>query len=378
MGYAKLHFDTSGANTISHVMHDIVGVVTGTYTSTSQLTVATRSLSEIVNTLGSNWSFVYPATHGTKGNTNVSWVLSAPCVSSNTKLKYVRISGHVYNLGTSQVTTDLYRVSSSASSLGGVKMTSCTAAASNTSVTNETFYTTNTGAYQNNSGFYLMNGPYIVLSWSQRHLLMWGGASHGAPWDAGSSSANAIFACFETTETPISTYRNVAPFVHYNRGWYKSPFNSDTGFSTSLTIPADADTYNGSPLNYDVFLQMNHYNPTTATASGVHNVLSNINSQDYDMPIFGTSTVSAPSSFTKSSTGATAVYMQPLFYHQLHQGIPHMYISNLCDVWRVDDDIANNHDTFTVGANTYSYIKISGGSYGRPNSPGYALAVRKA
>lgn len=379
MGYAKLWFDNAGANTITHVLHDIVGVITGTYTSTSQLTVADKVLSEIVNTRNSNWSFLYPSAHGAKGNANTSWVLTAPCESSNTKLKYVRISSQGFRGGAGQAGGNVLY---DATSGNGVKLTCATAATSNTAVSNETYYNTST-VHVTGAGSQF-TGNYITLSWSQRHLIMFGIAASGV------SGRLAFTGCLETTETPISTFRNVAPFLFFYRGHFFgtngqsfSGYAAGSGTNSLVTIPQS-----NTDVKYDAFLQMNHYDPTTTTASGIHNIISNINNRVDDMTLFAetSASVSIPSTFTKSSTGQNAIYMQPLFYHQSHIGIPHMYISNLADVYRVPNNIGNTFDTFTVGSNTYVYLVAETGQNYSNNlndtytncAGGFALAVRKA
>lgn len=390
MGYAKLYFNNNGANTVTHVLHDIVGVITGTYTTTSQLTVATPSMSEIVNTQNSNWSFLYPATHGAKGNTNVSWVLTAPCVSSNTKLKYVRISngGARGSSGIDPGGTALYQTTL----YNGVRFTAATAATSNTVVSNESYYINNNGNDVNTSNPYTdydiyshFTGNYITLSWSQRHLLIFGqigGAGGIASVPAGGQFAFA--GCFETTETSVSTYRNTAPFIFFLRGMSRWVSGYDPGstnyVSSTITGPTgQSGFYSGYNTLYDVFLQYNHYNPTTTTISGIYNILGDINSQKDDMTLLAdsSSSVSIPNTFTKTSTGQTATYLEPIFYHQHHIGIPHMYISNLSNVYRVPNNIGNNFDTFTVGADTYVYLKASGSSGSYP-AGGFALVVKKS
>jgi hypothetical protein len=381
MGYAKLWFDNAGANTITHVMHDIVGVITGTYTSTSQLTVADKTLSEIVNTQNSNWDFLYPAAHGVKGNTNTSWVLTAPCQSSNTKLKYIRISSQIANGGAGQAGGSALFQTSTA---GGVKLTCATGATSNTVLSNETYYQTATTATVNDL-FHQFTGNFITLSWSQRHLIMFGTAS-------ANTTQRAFTGCIETTETPISIFRNVAPFVFFHRCHYWTNTTTQAALVTithpTYTVPIAVQNY-----KYDVFIQLNHYNPSTTVTSGLYNIRNStswggVNNQQEEMPLLAESdtSTSVPTTFTKSSTGQNAIYMQPLFYHQHHIGIPHMYISSLADVYRVENDIGNTFDTFTVGANTYVYLvgdttnvflNTAGGTYSQLPS-GFALAVRKA
>jgi hypothetical protein len=353
MGYAILHYDNSDTKLIGHVIHDIAGVVTGTYTSINQLSAsATTNLCTIVNSAGrGNWEFLYPATHGTRASTTNVYVLRAPCQSSGSKYKYVRLRG-CNSAAMALSTGNLFATSSSTGD--GVILTACSAAASTTSVSDESPYNTfgsNVYDYRATSKE-LMYGPYFFISWSSRHLLI-------VSLDY-SQTYYAFHGCFEHTETSISTYRNVAPFCHLT--YYNDTYSA-------VTVPTNFGDSVSTPRSY--FVMYNWYNPSTTQAQGIANLLASVNSQQADMTIVSSTSSSYPTTYTKNSSGSNAVYLQPLFWHQHHLGIPHQYISNLCDVYRVPAGIGNANDLLTVGGDTYVYFPV--GSSGT-----YALAVKRA
>lgn len=340
MGFARLHFPNSGTVLMTHVLYDVVGVLTGTFTSASQLQTATITLSTVVNTANSNWSFVYPASHGTKGTTNTSWVLSAPTLSGG-KTKYIRLTNLCNSTINGGAGTTLYYDSAlgNSNSQGGLIMQSATAAASAISITNGTHINLNSGTASTSFA-----GNYIYLSWSARHCLIYGQLS--------SLLEKSFVASFEHQETGITTSRAVAPVLHLI---YTSSAGS---WNTTDTVPSAVANKNS------IFLALNHFNVSTATASGLHNILSNINSQQNDMPLCSDAIPGAYSSVTtKNSSGALARFVQPLWVHQHHIGVPHLHVSHLANVYRTGIAMGSENDTVTIGADTFVYLPTENGTF---------------
>lgn len=340
MGYARLHFPNSGTVLMTHLLYDVVGVLTGTFTSTSQLQTATQSLSQIVNTANSNWSFVYPAAHGTKGTTNTSWVLSAPCVTAG-KTKYIRLTGLGAGIVAGNGSSNYFTSSLGSSLDSGLLMQACSAASSATALTNPTWYNTGSSASYNNA----FTGSFIYLHWSNRHCLIYGGVN--------TTVYKGFQATFEFQETGITTFRGVAPQVYIN-------YTSVNGnWNTTATAPSNLS---GTP---NIVQVLNHFNVSTATATGLYNVLSDINSQQNDMPLCSDN-ISAgayPSTTTKNSSGAVARQVQPLYWHQHHIGVPHQYISQLSNVYRTAPSMGQEGDTVTIGNDTYVYLPTEYNTY---------------
>jgi len=355
MGYAVLNYLNDNTIPLGHIIHDIVGIVTGTYTTVGQLpSGATTGLSQIVNSAGrGNWEFVFPATHGTRGTTTNNYVLRAPCISSGSKFKFVRIRGAPASITTNVSNDNLYNIGSSANR--GIIMTTATNATSNTALTNESPYNT----YSVSSNDYrpftktLFYGPFFYISWSSRHLLIispsWSGVTD-----------YCFTGCFEHTETSISTYRGIAPFITHSF------------FGSSYSGSGSPSSYGDQGTRYSELSVSNHYNPVTTIATGSLGLgpSTNINSQWDDMTIGATSAASYPTVYTKNSSGSNAMFMQPLFWHQGWIGVPHQFVSSLCDVYRVPAGLGNNGDLLTIGSDTYVYFSLTGNYYG--------LAVRRA
>ena len=341
MGFARLYFLNNDTISAANVMYDIVRCITGTITSTDDLSYATRISSTIINTQNSNWTLAYPATIGSVGN--VAYILSAPCVDSN-KTKWVRlVTQHYHILGT----TLNYRSSFASSTGAGILMQSATAANVATTtlgsqLTNQTFYYSG-GASTSVQG--VVNGNYINISWSQRHLLI-----HSNFVD--SSNTKGFTASFEYAETNATQFANVAPVVHIQY------VRNDYLWNSSLTSPGN-DSGN---INWCVVL--NHYNPQTRVTSGLHNVLSDINGDRESMPLISDDSTGAfPLIVTKNINGAFSVPVQPLWFHQNHLGLQTVYVSNLSRVFRTAPNIAQENDTVTIGNDTYVYLPTAGYRY---------------
>lgn len=342
MGYARLHFPNNATVLITHVLYDIVGVLTGTFTNTNQLQTATQSLSQIVNTQSSNWSFLFPASHSTKANSVgvSSWVLSAPCVNG-AKTKYIRLTSMansaVPTVGSgSQV---LYDVTFGNSNLqAGLAMQSATAASSSTALTNPTWLST--AASTNGTAF---TSNFIYLHWSQRHCLIYGGMS--------SDLTKGFIASFEHQETGITTTRGTAPVVHL-------VYSSTNGtWDSTASGPA-------SSAKLNVCQVLNHFAPSTATTTGLYNLLSSINSQQNDMPLVSDAASGAyPSTTTKNSSGALARFVQPIYWHQHHLGVTHQYVSQLSNVFRTAPSMGQEGDSVTIGNDTYIYLPTTYNTY---------------
>jgi len=356
MGYAYLNYLNNNTAPIGHIVHDIVGIVTGTYTNVNQLSSSvTPGLSQIINSAGrGNWEFVFPSTHGTRATNTNNYVLRAPCISSGSKFKFARIwgvSASDYNLSTGNLNLG------TSTSSSAITMTSATAAASATSLSNQTPYNT----WSSSANDYrwtsknLFFGPNFYISWSSRHLLI---AANGVNWTA-TNPDMCFIGVFEHTETSISTYRATAPFCNLTL------FDTVNAYGTS-TAPGNID----SSARFSYFTIYNHYNPASGIASGIINLANDFNSQWEDFTVGAQGTATYPTVYTKNSSGSNAMFMQPLFWHQHWRGIPHQYITSLCDVYRVPAGLGNNGDLLTVGADTYVYFTGASGNYG--------LAARRA
>lgn len=325
MGYARLHFANDGTIQIGNVIRDIVGVVAGDYTATNQLLAATQNLSEIVNSAGrGNWTKLYPATLGT----TIPVVLSAPCLNGSTK--YVQIGGcGAGDAVNNTLNTDLYIYSATGQ---GVYMRSCTAATSATSITKPS--STNTADTLRVTN---ITGNYIYLSWSSRHLIIYGN-SRGT-----TTGTQGMSACLEFTESGIYDSRNVAPFLHVQ--YFESIWTNNPNYNNS-------------------FIEvMNHYVPTTGVANGAFNIIETqpvTNWQDTITltPVYTNNAFPKANNYTKSSSGAVSPYIVPLFWNQFHLGIPNHYISDICKVYRTQVGIGNAGDTMTINGDTYVYMPI--------------------
>jgi hypothetical protein len=359
MGYARLYFPNDGTVLAYRVIHDIAGVLTGNITQVANLTASsdTRLYSQIINTANSNWGTLYPSTFtwSTPSTASTSVVLQAPCVTAG-KTKYIRI-GQFSTTAFSTSTTANYTTSMDNTTSVGLLMQSCTSAASATSLTNQTAWNTSSG----NTGTQSLGGNYVVLHWSNRHCIMTGFKTTAA------AGRRVLMAALEHNEIPVSQWANTAPVSHV----VIDSGTSTNNFNYTSTYPGTGGTSMTASAIPSFLTEMQHYNNSTQVATGVYNPLSDTttNTIKDDMTLLTSASTDYPTVATKTSTGATAIYMQPLFYHQHTLGIPHLYYSNLTGVYRVAPNLGSEGDLITVGADTYVYM---------PVTSWYALAVKRA
>lgn len=354
MGYARLHFANSGTLAIEAVLHDIVGVVTGNFTQTSQLTVATRDLSEIVNTLNSNWDILFP-TPFSYSTANDAFILQAPCLENSAKRKYVRFT-HKQADSTVAATGGTGGFNRAmGSNQSGILLQSITSATSAFSVSNETWYNTNNSSPGTQT---LYTGPNIYLSWSQRHLLISSPVAQTGP--------QGFTAVFEFNEVNFTRFRGTAPQIHIQH-------NSNN----SNWVNSGAPTSDNS-LRSVAFI-MNHYNPSNTVATNLYSIIGNLQTANNDHPLIAegssvsaTAVLAYPQYVTKNSSGSFARPVQPLWIHQHQIGIPHMFVSHLSNVYRTAPNMGSLGDLVTIGNDTYVLIPA-----GR-DSTFYSLLVRRA
>lgn len=366
MGYARLYFPNDGTVLAYRVIHDIAGVLTGNITAVSNLTASddTRTYSQIYNTANSNWQTMFPSTFtwATPSTASTSVVLQAPCVTAG-KTKYIRI-GQFYASGSTSVhstsTSANYNVSMNSLTAVGLLMQSCTGATSSTALINQTPWNN----YSQDPVYnHMAAGNYINLHWSSRHCIM-------TLFKTTSSAARRILSsALEHTETPTSLWANTAPVTHMVLDSLATP-NQSTSFNYTNTYTGTGGINMGIS-SYSFLCEMQHFNNITQVATGVYNPLNNTltNTIKDDYTLTTSSAVDYPTVATKTNTGSTAIYMQPLFYHQHNLGVPHMYYSNLSDVYRVAPNLGSEGDLITVGADTYVYMPVTNW---------YALAVKRA
>lgn len=329
MGFARIHFVNTGTLDMRVVVRDIASVIAGD--SLNTLVAATQNLSYIYNSAGrGNWTRQFPAT----ASTSMPQVLSAACLNGQSKFIQIGAAGVSDTIGNS-TSTDFYGTGLTANNQF-IYIRSCTAATSATSISNPSFVAAATTTPTNANQFNAFNGVYYYLSWSLRHCLIIGqndNATGNKWWASG---------CFEMNEDGIDDFRNLAPFCHIH--WHGS--SVDTAVAPVFVASEARST----------FTVMNHYNVSTGVTTSARNIAN----EDYGNILQG----SASAVSTKNSSGAVAMYLQPLFYHQYDIGVPLRYISDLSKVYRARSSPGEHGNTLTVGADTYVYVPLANHSMG--------------
>lgn len=320
MGYAKLNFGTS--ITTSNALFDIVRVITGNVSNVSNLTFASTTNSEIVNTLNRNWSVTY----GTVADNTTQYVLETDCISAGKKHYTWWQSSNGSNWGVS---------SAFSTSFSGIGFSTVSAASSASSVTNSTYYSTTAG--QNGIGKHVItvdsNNTNIYLSWSNNHVVMYG--------LLGYTGYTTFLGSFEYPENSLTQFTNTSPIAQYNNRQYET-----TGFETLVT--PGAGTQNGIVLQ-----GLNIHVPSTSTTNGVYNL------GQYNLS-YGTCMRSTFNPVVSiDSSGNNTYPFVPIYWSIPTQGIPILNFSELSKVYRCAHSAANPETVFTVGSDNYVYFNLS-------------------
>jgi len=334
MGYAKLTFTTSVSS--SQLLSDIFKVVTGNITSASQLEFCQTASSEVVNTLGQNWIPVV--------DTPLEKALREPCVVSS-KDKYVILRSVT---GSSNTATGSNALIAGTSNASGIIMNGAsfvTSGSSTVVATNQTYYNTNTTAALLNAARFGTNvnlDTQIHLSWSDRHLLIYGGVQ--------GSSATMMHACLEFQENNLTTYNNSPPFMMVKSSMLATGLTTLSGPGSDATSLSSLSTVNQFRPSYTGPTTVGTYAMTTTSGSGT---------------LYPTLNTLASSMATSiNSENQAASYFAPLWWAEPIAGIPIMNCSTLTNIFVTTANIGTTGDTVTVGPYTYVVLMLGTTMYG--------------
>lgn len=346
MGYALLNFTTS--HTVGEVMYDIVAVATGVTTTIAGLTYASNTNSEIVNTLGENWTRLY----GDHSSSTGAYVLTSPC-TSNTKTHHVQLSGYgaagAWNDPTGTCLPTATR---------GVNLTTISAATSATSVSDQTFYVAAGGGtdIRNSVIGVTASNLNILVSWSRKHIIIYGiGGTLGA--------ATIFKGSFEYPENSLTQFTNTAPVANYSLTY---------GLVTqALTSTTTTSNYNGF-----IFQGIKIHVPTDSNTYGVFNLIGDNNYIGVATSGFGTIGLipnNVNPEFTLSATGANTYQLVPMYYALPRAGIPIINISTLSKVFFMSKNAGNTGDVFTEGSDSYAWHPFGTALSGGTQTGGFAF-----
>lgn len=318
MGYAKLNFATTV--TTANALFDIVRVITGNVANVSNLTFASTTNSEIVNTLNQNWTVTY----GSVEQSTTQYVLESPCVTAGKKHYTWWQSSNGTAWGTSAA------FSTTAAGLGFSTVSSAT---NSSTVTNSTFYSTSSGT--TGLGRYSIKvdatNTNLYLSWSNNHVVIYGLTA--------SPSVTGILGSFEYPETSLTQFTNTSPVCQYNIK------QSNANTFITLTTPGTSTT------EAILFQGISVHQPSTSSTSGVYN---------FGTSGFGTVTRAVFNPIVSlDSSGNNAYPFVPLYWSLPTVGIPVINLSELSKVYRLAHSAATPETVFTVGSNNYVYFNLS-------------------
>lgn len=338
MGYARLTFATTV--TTAQAMYDVVRLLNGNITSAANLTYATVNSSEVVNTLGENWTVDY----GDVADTTTAYVVSSPCVPSGIT-HYARLQ--MYN----NATWDASAALSTANV--GISVNTIESATSATSVLNPTVYKTNNSGLMG-GGWFAIKPTQMVLSWSQHHILFYGPNAK--------ETETGFIGTFEYVETPLNTMVNGPPVVQFQL------FYNDSGWITVTAPFSTTPDYRGS----GVLQGLQVHNPSTNTTTSVTDFSpSPLNTFDFHD---GTPQNADPVP-TINSSGTYVYPLIPIYWSRPAVGWPQYNISELCKIYRMGKNATEVESVFTVDGDSYAYLPLAS-SYGSTTQTS-AIAVLK-
>lgn len=337
MGFAKLRFENFSVTT-SQAMSDVVKIVTGVAAAPADLTYASTTNSIIVNTRAENWTLVYGST---AGGTATDYVLSSPTLLAG-KTHFVRMRSRASSTSSAYPSSAAMNAASGASS-ASFTVATIGSATSATSVTNETHYRTTyptSGVYANDLN------PDIFVSWSARHIMLYGYNSSGP----------VVVGSFQYPYSQLNQYGGYAPVMQ----WTYTP--------NETTWVADGTGPTTSSLN--VMQAPIYFRPTTSLSVPI--TLGSIKTT-YG---YGTMDGSIVPSTSYSSTGTTAYPLVPIMYSSPSTGNPVVNISSLTNVYFFPPAGGTYGDTITVGSDTYVYLPL--GTSLTDAAPTRAVAVLRS
>lgn len=318
MGYAKLNFGTS--ITTSNALFDIVRVITGNVSNVSNLTFASTTNSEIVNTLNRNWSVTY----GTVAADTTQYVLETDCISAGKK----HYTWWQATNGSTWASSAAFSTSSS-----GIGFSTVSSATNASTVTNSTYYSTSAGT--TGLGRYAIKvdatNTNLYLSWSNNHVVMYGLTAIGA--------VGGFLGSFEYPETSLTQFTNTSPVCQYNTR--QSIANTFITTTTPGTGTTDGILFQGISV----------HQPSLSLTSGVYN---------FGTSGFGTVTRAVFNPVVSlNSSGNNAYPFVPLYWSLPTVGIPMINISELSKVYRLAHSAASPETVFTVGSDSYVYFTFA-------------------
>jgi hypothetical protein len=360
MGFAKLSYANNGTVLSTTVLHDIVGCITGNFTSTDQLKGAIKEQSEIITGNTGHWKMEFPMITLPENpvNTYTSWVLSAPCVDTD-KTKYIRLCnyssagvGNGYILANSGGTGALNSYflpangSSSTTQYSGIYLQAITGASSETAVSNPTYYNFSINNNSRGPVMNIMNGSVLYISWSARHIVIWSSTSGFLSTTTGGTTP-LLIAYFEYPETELNQSTTATPTIYF--------LDRNANFSAGIT------QYSGFEVTtYAVGAMLIPQYYSTSTNSTTPLCFSSpLNTNDRICSTISNTAFINYSAPTITSTGANSAMMVPIIVSPMSKNYPPMYLSEYSNVFLASSSLGTAGDTVTVGNDEYVLLITS-------------------
>jgi hypothetical protein len=348
MAYAALTFTSSVS--YQQALHDIIGCVTGAYTTTSQFKYATGTLVRG----GGDWTIAYAPASVTynSGTYNSSFnhvVLSATCTTVS-KTKYA----HLGTWGPGYVTSDTATLGRSNIYTSGLFITAATAASSAIAITNETYRQTYSSENSSYCGIFAQ-GITFYLSWSSKHLVWYNNSMN-------SLVSPILQGVIEFPEVTKTTSLSTLPVIWMHCA---GSYSSGTTYTSSdqwinSTVPA-MQSYNQSTTGGSVFIF------PTLTTDSVSNAVSNYKvtagTNDYlYSPFMGSggviSYLNTENFSVLASDGSNKTLTTPMLLSGLTFGYDMMDLTAYTSIYTVP--LGNTGDTIAISGQDYAVLNVNG------------------
>lgn len=356
MAYASLTFSTSVS--YQQALHDIIGCVTGAYTSTSQFKYASGTLVRG----GGDWTIAYaPAAvtynAATYQSTFNHVVLSATCTTGS-KTKYAHV-GTWYGTSGGYIATDTGFLGASGVYNSGLFITAATAASSATALTNETFRQTFSSSNSTSYVGLKANGITFYLSWSSKHLVWY----NSGICNTGTSFIQGVIEFPEVTKTTTVGSLPVV-WMHCINSYSTSLPTSltESGGTQAVTVPANNVQINSPQIvNTFIFpslttdtLGNNVANYLTVTTAPVDYLLSPFMSSGGTISYANTENFSA-----LGSDGINKTLVTPIQLSGLTFGYDIMDLTAYTSMYTIS--LGTTGDIVSIGGQDYIVMALTNG-----------------
>ena len=342
--YAKLAVGNVNISAMN-AMRDIGRLITSTAPSTANLLAFSTSSSIIVDSTPAGWTYVGSKNANDQPTicaTNTNWqdnvqsnlCFSAPTLANSSVLKYCALTIQKISYGANASTGNTMFTLSGAQSANATGV-----------LTNEGYriYGNDSSPTTTNNGFQTKSGAIFHVIANQRHLTI-------------IQEANSFIGIWETSQTDLHTFQNIAPFIQAGSARGAST-TQPNGPPNGLIVPTATNT-GGS--NGSFWIVFNITDPNTGINYGTYDVSESSYFNDtWSCINMGHLVTTVSDQYHKnslSSVGAPTYIIEPIYFNVSRRGYPTQFVTGICPIYYCSPNMGNSGDTVNVLGSTYTFF----------------------